>query len=489
VSPDELDNELEELENRLERLRALYDQYFLGIEKIEPTVARKDVDRRIWMLRREQIRNTGRRFRLQTLVMRYNTFQQYWQRICREIENGTYTRHMLRAERTFGETAGLTIAARKRLGMFRRGAEKRDERERRSDGSSPPDSQPPPEPAAIPEAEPAPAVEQSAAIPRPKLDDLDLDMDFFAALEAPEPPAPVARAAAPAATRAPGSPAARPPVPPAARPPAPQTAATRAPAPAVAPPPPGLGPPAPPAPLAASAAQRSAALPPVQPAAARAGLLSRLGAKPPPPAAAPPPPKPAEASSTGEARRASTPPPAAAAGLSRPAADRAARLAPSNSPSRQAPVATTPAASVKAPAESSGVARVPQPAAPTPERLQPPPAEQTARRDDKAQTPARSAPKNPAPRKETVAAKPSPGSSPKAAPKPAGVTDERIRELHGRLVDAKRQVNDAGKITVDGLTKSLRAAESRLRQQHGDRRIDFDVVIKDGKAVVKPILR
>ena len=68
MSPDELDAELEELENRLERLRALYDQYFLGIEKIEPSIARKDVDRRIWTLRREQIRNTARRFRLQTLA-------------------------------------------------------------------------------------------------------------------------------------------------------------------------------------------------------------------------------------------------------------------------------------------------------------------------------------------------------------------------------------------------------------------------------------
>ena len=104
--------------------------------------------------------------------------------------------------------------------------------------------------------------------------------------------------------------------------------------------------------------------------------------------------------------------------------------------------------------------------------------------------PARSAPKNPVPAKAATAAKPADASSPKASPKSAGVTDERIRELHGRLLDAKRQVNDAGKVSVDGLTKSLRAAESRLRQEHGDRRsIDFDVVIKDGKAVVKPILR
>src|ERR1044071_9529247 len=110
---EELDVALEELETRLERLRALYEQYFLGFEKIEPTVARKDVDRRIYLLRREKIRNTGKRFKMQTIIQRYNTFQQYWQRICREIENGTYKRHLARAEKN-GEL--LTIAARKRLG-------------------------------------------------------------------------------------------------------------------------------------------------------------------------------------------------------------------------------------------------------------------------------------------------------------------------------------------------------------------------------------
>ena len=112
----ELDIQLEELEIRLERLRALYEQYFLGIEKIEPTVPRKDVDRRIYVLRREKIRNTAKRFKLQTIIQRYNTFQQYWQRICREIENGTYKRHVLRAERSYGPQDLLTIAARKRLG-------------------------------------------------------------------------------------------------------------------------------------------------------------------------------------------------------------------------------------------------------------------------------------------------------------------------------------------------------------------------------------
>jgi hypothetical protein len=90
-----------ELELAVDRVRSLYEQYFMGIEKLEPTVPRKDVDRRIHALRKEQIRNTAQRFRFQMIVQRYNTYQTHWQRICREIENGTYKRHLIRAQRRF----------------------------------------------------------------------------------------------------------------------------------------------------------------------------------------------------------------------------------------------------------------------------------------------------------------------------------------------------------------------------------------------------
>lgn len=99
MQKDEYEAQLGDLEIRLERLRSLYEQYFLGIEKLEPGVARKDVDRRFWELRRIRMRNTALRFRFQTLIQRYNTLQQYWQRICRQIENGTYSRHVRKAAR------------------------------------------------------------------------------------------------------------------------------------------------------------------------------------------------------------------------------------------------------------------------------------------------------------------------------------------------------------------------------------------------------
>jgi hypothetical protein len=71
----------------------------------------------------------------------------------------------------------------------------------------------------------------------------------------------------------------------------------------------------------------------------------------------------------------------------------------------------------------------------------------------------------------------------------AGLTDQRIAELHRQLVATKHRTRETGKVSVNGLAKSLRAAESKLRKQHKDRRIDFDVIIKNGKAVVKPIVR
>lgn len=99
MDSEEVGHLVDELETRLERLRALYDQYFMGIERMEPAVPRKDVERRFQTLRREQIRNTGLRFRFQMLLQRYNTYQTYWHRICRQIEDGTYKRHVARAQR------------------------------------------------------------------------------------------------------------------------------------------------------------------------------------------------------------------------------------------------------------------------------------------------------------------------------------------------------------------------------------------------------
>ncbi|MEM9192842.1 MAG: MXAN_5187 C-terminal domain-containing protein [Myxococcota bacterium] len=88
---------LEEVETRLERLRALYEQYFQGIERLEPTIPKKDLERRMRALRRAQPRNTALRFRFQRVLQRYTTYQTYWKRVARQIEEGTYRRDVMRA--------------------------------------------------------------------------------------------------------------------------------------------------------------------------------------------------------------------------------------------------------------------------------------------------------------------------------------------------------------------------------------------------------
>lgn len=66
--------------------------------------------------------------------------------------------------------------------------------------------------------------------------------------------------------------------------------------------------------------------------------------------------------------------------------------------------------------------------------------------------------------------------------------DQRVRQLHEALVTERRRLNQPGKVSVDTLASSLRETESKLRKEHADKNIDFHVVVKNGKAVVKPIV-
>src|ERR1043165_10220399 len=94
---------LADAELRLRRLRTLYDHWFHGIERTEPHQQKADVDRLIKELRGQPQRNTALRFRFNQLVQRYTTFNTYWQRIARQIEEGTYKRDVLRARKRFGD--------------------------------------------------------------------------------------------------------------------------------------------------------------------------------------------------------------------------------------------------------------------------------------------------------------------------------------------------------------------------------------------------
>lgn len=99
MKPREFDSRLSDLESEIAKLRAIYEQYFQGIERRPPVRLRERLDRQVRQLRRESPNNTALRFRYQTIFQRWITFTQYWDRISRRIEEGTYARDIRRAQR------------------------------------------------------------------------------------------------------------------------------------------------------------------------------------------------------------------------------------------------------------------------------------------------------------------------------------------------------------------------------------------------------
>ena len=97
MKASDFDNVLNDLENEIARLRALYEQYFQGLERRPPVRLRERLDRQVRRLRRDQPNNTAMRFKYQTIFQRWITFTQYWDRISRRIEEGTYARDIRRA--------------------------------------------------------------------------------------------------------------------------------------------------------------------------------------------------------------------------------------------------------------------------------------------------------------------------------------------------------------------------------------------------------
>ncbi len=363
MSPAEILRELEELDSRLERLRIKYDQFFTGTEKALPYVLRKDVDRRFQALHRESIRNTGARFRFQTLVQRFTSYQTYWNRILRQIEEGTFRRDVIRAQRLGLGTQAVRDA-------------------RRTTDSSELDADDLEEVEAVePEPEPArPAADKPPAV-EPMREVIPLAAQVAAAVPARP------------ATLAPGRLALRP----AASPPAGATEAA----------PPGTRPSAPTIPAVAGPPAPTVRLP-LPPGVASPAGASRLA---PPPPASP-----------------VRPPPASVANTSPPATAR--------------PPVTAP----------------PPPARP-PVTAPPPPA------------------------RPPVTAPPPP-----ARPPAASGDDAAMRNLFDRYVAARRQTGEAGELRYETVAKQVRDTLPRLAEKYQGADVRLDVTIKDGKAILRPVV-
>lgn len=94
---DELAGECQALEDELEELKAKYEQYFLGVERKEPARRREELRKRVLRVKEAFTRNTGLKFRLQSLHARYLSYERLWMRSVREREEGTYRRDLFKA--------------------------------------------------------------------------------------------------------------------------------------------------------------------------------------------------------------------------------------------------------------------------------------------------------------------------------------------------------------------------------------------------------
>jgi hypothetical protein len=412
----EIAEELEELEKRIDRLRALYEQYFMGIEKLEPQIPRKDVERRIHALRKEKLRNTGQRFKFQMLAQRYNTMQQHWGRIVREIENGTYRRGLARGAQRSGEAEPVTILAKRRQQRLARLA------------------------ATQAEHEPAlhPAVAEPAGAPAASEAERVLH------------PAAVEPAAAPAAAeRVAQNPAVPPPVAPGLGLFFRGSPGVQKRAPAALHPPP------------ASASSTSSHEGPSRAAALAAGLKTQRSSSQP---------RLSEPIGLDFDSDAATP------AFTRVAAPprEVVRSAPSPArppPPRGLPHRAPPSPPVTSPAPHPPLARPTAPAAPHPPLARPT---------------APAAP-HPAAAAARPAAPPPTPSSPQAA---RSLSEQRVRQIYNQYVEARRSANEStAGLTYDKLARTLNAQSEKYRASHATKTVDFEVEVKNGRTVLKPVLK
>lgn len=94
-----IEEALDVLDKLLDRVKVLYEQFFLGIQKQPPTHLHSDVERKLRDLAQLQIRNTALRYRFATIQQKYGSYHTYWRRTLREIEAGRYHRSLSRITR------------------------------------------------------------------------------------------------------------------------------------------------------------------------------------------------------------------------------------------------------------------------------------------------------------------------------------------------------------------------------------------------------
>ncbi len=95
TTPEE---EIKILELKMNQLKLDYEKYFLGTRPTEPAMLRGEVQRMVIVFSNTRITNTAMRFKFNSLNGRYQAFKRRWDLTLRQIEAGTYQRHIFKAD-------------------------------------------------------------------------------------------------------------------------------------------------------------------------------------------------------------------------------------------------------------------------------------------------------------------------------------------------------------------------------------------------------
>ena len=89
----------EALAEAVQKLRILYEQYFAGVERFEPLKERTRIKKELRRLMGVRSNNTAYKFKMQSTQATLVTYENHWDRIVRQIEEGTFKRDKLKAQR------------------------------------------------------------------------------------------------------------------------------------------------------------------------------------------------------------------------------------------------------------------------------------------------------------------------------------------------------------------------------------------------------
>lgn len=93
-----VDKELDIFERKLGELRVLYEQHFVDVLPFPPDEQHKEIKRMIRSLLHAPFKNSANKFRMRTLLSRYQTYSTYWERVNKQREEGTYAKDQFKAE-------------------------------------------------------------------------------------------------------------------------------------------------------------------------------------------------------------------------------------------------------------------------------------------------------------------------------------------------------------------------------------------------------